>query len=49
MFHEALAPGGFLATEQTQILPDQVGALFNQIVSDGRVYQKVEAVEASAA
>jgi chemotaxis protein methyltransferase CheR len=49
MFHGALAPDGFLATEQTQKLPAEVGALFRQVVSDGQVFQKVEAACESAA
>lgn len=49
MFHDALAPGGFLATEQTQKLPEEVGPLFRQVVSDGQVFQKVETEQATAA
>jgi chemotaxis protein methyltransferase CheR len=49
MFHEALAPGGLLATEQTQKLPAEVVHLFHQVVSDGQVFQKVEAARATAA
>jgi chemotaxis protein methyltransferase CheR len=49
MFHGALAPGGYLATEQTQKLPPELGALFHQVVSDGQVFQKVDAVCATAA
>jgi len=43
MFHQALAPGGFLATENTQKLPAEVAHLFRQVVPDAQVYQKVEA------
>jgi chemotaxis protein methyltransferase CheR len=49
MFHKALAPGGFLATEQTQKLPADVAPLFQQVVSDGQVFQKVEPARATAA
>jgi chemotaxis protein methyltransferase CheR len=49
MFHNALAPDGFLATEQTQKLPAEVAHLFNQVVSDGQVFQKLDAARASAA
>jgi chemotaxis protein methyltransferase CheR len=49
MFYKALAPGGFLATEQTQKLPVDVGALFHQVASDGQVFQKVESAHATAA
>lgn len=49
MFHRALAPGGILATEQTQKLPSEVGGLFEQVVSDGQVFRKVgPATEAAA-
>lgn len=40
MFHRALAPGGYLATENTQKLPE-VAHLFTQVVPDAQVYQKV--------
>ena len=36
MFHRALAPGGVLATEQTQKLPAEVAPLFEQIRVRGR-------------
>jgi chemotaxis protein methyltransferase CheR len=49
MFHKALAPGGILATEQTQKLPADVSHLFHQVVSDGQVFQKVEVARATAA
>lgn len=49
MFHRALAPGGVLATEQTQRLPAEVAPLFEQIVSDGQLFRRVELAEAAAA
>jgi len=49
MFHRALAPGGVLATEQTQKLPAVVAPLFEQIVSDGQIFRRVELAEATAA
>jgi chemotaxis protein methyltransferase CheR len=49
MFHKALAPGGLLATEQTQKLPAEVAPLFHQVVSDGQLFQRVEAAQATAA
>jgi chemotaxis protein methyltransferase CheR len=49
MFHRALAPGGVLATEQTQKLPAEVAPLFEQVVSDGQIFRRVELAEASAA
>jgi chemotaxis protein methyltransferase CheR len=49
MFHAALAPGGVLATEQTQKMPAEVAPLFEQVVGDGQLYRKVEALQATAA
>jgi chemotaxis protein methyltransferase CheR len=49
MFHQALAPDGLLATEQTQKLPPEVAPLFRQVVSDGQVFQKCAVAQASAA
>jgi chemotaxis protein methyltransferase CheR len=42
MFHEALAPGGYLANENTQKLPQEVAHLFTQVVPDAQLYKKVE-------
>jgi chemotaxis protein methyltransferase CheR len=41
MFHQALAPGGYLANENTQKLPPEVAHLFTQVVPDAQVYKKV--------
>lgn len=41
MFHNSLEPGGIFATEQTQILPDEVNHLFKRVTEDGQVFQKV--------
>ncbi len=41
MFHKALAPGGYLANENTQKLPTEVAHLFAQVVPDAQVYRKV--------
>lgn len=41
MFHRALAPGGYLATENTQKLPPEVAHLFTQVVPDAQLYKKV--------
>jgi chemotaxis protein methyltransferase CheR len=41
MFHKALAPGGYLATENTQKLPPEVAHLFTQVVLDAQLFQKV--------
>ena len=37
MFHRALAPGGFFATEQTQEMPPELAALFQRVIPDGPV------------
>jgi chemotaxis protein methyltransferase CheR len=41
MFHRSLAPGGYLATENTQKLPEEVAHLFTQVVPDSQLYKKV--------
>lgn len=41
MFHHSLAPGGYLATENTQQLPVEVSDLFVQVVADARLYKKI--------
>lgn len=41
MFHGALAPGGFFATEQTQKLPPEVAHLFTQLSPDCQFFLKV--------
>jgi len=43
MFHRVLHEGGFLVTEQTQKLPEEVKCLFNPVVSNAQVFQKVGA------
>jgi len=42
MFHRALAPGGFFATEQTQKMPAEVAHLFTLLVADAQIFQKAE-------
>ncbi len=42
MFHRALAPGGYLANENTQKLPPEVSSLFIQIAPDTQVYKANE-------
>ncbi|MBK7258291.1 MAG: chemotaxis protein CheR [Ignavibacteriae bacterium] len=42
MFHAALAPGGFFATEQTQKLPDEVAGMFEQVSPEGQLFRKLE-------
>jgi chemotaxis protein methyltransferase CheR len=41
MFHKALSPGGYLATENTQKLPQEVAHLFEQVVPDAQLYKKI--------
>lgn len=43
MFHKALAPGGYLATENTQKLPPEVSHLFQQVALDAQVHKKIGA------
>lgn len=42
MFHNALAPGGYFATEQTQQMPEEVGHLFEKVTSGGRLFRKID-------
>lgn len=42
MFHKSLAPGGLLATENTQKIPDELSHMFKQIVPDAQLFEKVE-------
>lgn len=41
MFHDALAPGGYFACENTQKMPPEVAHLFQQVVPDAQVFKKV--------
>lgn len=41
MFHGALAPGGYLANENTQKLPPEVAHLFTRVTPDAQLYKKV--------
>jgi chemotaxis protein methyltransferase CheR len=41
MFHNALLPGGYFTTEQTQNLPDEVSHLFEQVVPDAKLFRKL--------
>jgi chemotaxis protein methyltransferase CheR len=43
MFHRALAPGGFFASEQTQEMPPELAQLFQRVIPDGQLFRKVEA------
>ena len=40
MFHGALSTGGYLATEQTQKMPDELKSIFRQVTPDAQVFQK---------
>jgi len=40
MFHEALADGGFLVTEHTQALPDQLAPSFERATGRGQIFRK---------
>jgi chemotaxis protein methyltransferase CheR len=42
MFHASLAPGGLLAMEQTQALPEELSAVFERVVPDGQLFRKRE-------
>ena len=42
MFHRALAPGGYLALEQTQDIPGEIAPLFTQVTADARVFRMNE-------
>jgi chemotaxis protein methyltransferase CheR len=48
MFHRALAPGGFFATEQTQEMPAELGALFHRAIPDGQLFRKAEGGECAS-
>jgi chemotaxis protein methyltransferase CheR len=42
MFHDSLSPMGHLVTEQTQKMPQEISALFEQVAYDGQIFRKVE-------
>jgi chemotaxis protein methyltransferase CheR len=48
MFHRALGPGGFFATEQTQEMPQELASLFQRVVPDGQLFRKVEGAECAS-
>jgi chemotaxis protein methyltransferase CheR len=41
MFHSALLPGGFFATEQTQKMPPELSHKFEQIKSNVQLFRKI--------
>lgn len=40
MYHRSLAPGGFLATENTQKIPHEINHLFEQVTPDAQLFKK---------
>jgi chemotaxis protein methyltransferase CheR len=40
MFHQALAPGGFMVTEQTQKLPEEAEPWFGKVSATAQLFQK---------
>ncbi len=42
MFHRAMAPGGYFATEQTQKLPPVTAHMFEKVVADAQLFRKIE-------
>jgi len=42
MFHAAMAPGGYFATEQTQKLPPETAHMFEQVTADGQLFRKIK-------
>ena len=45
MFHRALGPGGFFATEHTQEMPRELASLFQRVIPDGQLFRRVEVGE----
>jgi chemotaxis protein methyltransferase CheR len=43
MFYQALEPGGILIMEHTQKMPEGLSGFFEQLVTDGQIFRKVEA------
>lgn len=43
MFHQALAPGGFFACENTQKMPQELSGKFEQVVQDAQLFRKTGA------
>jgi chemotaxis protein methyltransferase CheR len=41
MFHSALNPDGYLATENTQKMPDELQGMFRQVRRDAQLFQKI--------
>ncbi|MFZ1935696.1 MAG: CheR family methyltransferase [Thermoguttaceae bacterium] len=45
MFHRAMRPGGFLATEHTQKMPEGLESLFEPISGHAQVYRRLDAAD----
>jgi chemotaxis protein methyltransferase CheR len=45
MFHRALRPGGLLATEHTQKMPETLSSLFEPIAGYAQVFRRLDAAE----
>jgi chemotaxis protein methyltransferase CheR len=45
MFHGALRPGGLLATEHTQKLPENLSGLFETVASFAQIHRRLDAPE----
>ncbi len=43
MYHSALAPGGYLALEQTQMMPPELEGAFERVTSDAQLFRKLDA------
>lgn len=41
MYHHSLAPGGYLATENTQKMPEEIAHLFEQVTPDAQLFRKI--------
>lgn len=41
MYHRSLAPGGYLATENTQKMPSEITHLFEQVTPDAQLFRKI--------
>jgi chemotaxis protein methyltransferase CheR len=42
MYHAALAPGGYFATENTQKMPTEIAHLFEPVTPDAQLFRKVD-------
>ena len=45
MFHRSLRPGGLLATEHTQKMPESLSSLFEPIAGHAQVFRRMDALE----